>query len=143
MILNELIRSLPHTYPMLMIDRVVLIEGKTTITKNEIKRSNPFVDKNNVLSELAYIELMAQTSGVFLEYQNRQLGDGYHSALGFLMSVSSFEIFDSLKVEDEVEVTARLENGIDNYFIFKCNVRKGDKIISTGEIKIYAQYWDL
>jgi predicted hotdog family 3-hydroxylacyl-ACP dehydratase len=136
--LNKLISELPHRPPMLMIDEVTIVEERKAVTKNKIKLNNPFIHKDNTLSETAYIELMAQTCAIFL-VANREKKDDEKAQLGFLIGISNFEINSGLMANDEVIVSSTIVNGIDNYFIFKCSIENDNKNIAIGDIKIYAQ----
>lgn len=136
--LNSLISELPHKEPMLMIDEVLSVEERKAVTKNKIKTTNPFIHKDNSLSETAYIELMAQTCAVFL-VANRNKDNEGKAQLGFLIGISKLEIKSGLRAGDEIIVNSSIFNGIDNYFIFNCSIEKNNKTIATGDIKIYAQ----
>ena len=147
--INDYIVLLPHGYPIKMIDKVLELNEKISKTSCIIKMTNPFLEKDNSLSEMAYIELIAQTSAIFLIYQ-RYANKGYTmddllkikeegGSLGFLVSITMLKIFSSISVSDEVEVLVTLTDVMDDYYGFKANIIHEKKIISSGELSIYAE----
>ena len=137
--LNRLLKKLAHKFPMLMLDEVLEADDKMALTRSIIKTSNPFIKKDNTLSEFAFIELMAQTVAV-------QVGFVYDSSdqkapsVGFLLGLKPFECHSQLSLNDEVVVTAFLEHSLDNFKIFRCTVKKEEKVIAMGVLKIYEQH---
>ena len=137
--LNRLLKKLPHKFPMLMLDEVLEADDKMALTRSIIKTSNPFIKKDNTMSEFAFIELMAQTVAV-------QVGFVYDSSdqkapsMGFLLGLKPFECHSQLSLNDEVVVTAFLEHSFDNLKIFRCTVKKEEKVIAMGVLKIYEQH---
>lgn len=137
--LNSLLKKLPHKFPMLMLDKVIGADDKMAVTRSIIKTSNPFTKKDNTLSEFAFIELMAQTAAVQIGFVYESSGKKTPS-MGFLLGLKLFECLSPLFLNDEVVVTAVLEHSLDNFKIFRCTVKKEEKIIAMGVLKVYEQH---
>jgi 3-hydroxyacyl-[acyl-carrier-protein] dehydratase len=78
---NEIMRYLPHDYPVLLLDRVTEIEdgirgvGVKNVTANEECFKGHFPG-NPILPGALIVEAMAQTAAVVLGYGARESGDG-------------------------------------------------------------------
>ncbi len=144
---GELITLLPHKYPILMVDQVIDIDPKFSITKNTIKAYNPFVHENS-LAEPAHIELMAQTTATIMLYCHykdnpillKEFRESGKAKLipGYLVTLKNFIVYSGLTVEDEIIVSSTKTHEIDEYYSFECEIKKGNLLIAKGELAIYA-----
>lgn len=136
--LQQIIPLLPHKTPMLMLHQILEIGPEKAVTLNTIEKINPFLDCNGILSEFAYIELMAQTAAAFLVHYYYQ--QGYQeTTLGYVIGISAFEILQILRLGQIVTVTAHLTHSIDQYHVFKVEVQANQNCAASGELKIYAK----
>ncbi len=143
----ELIALLPHKYPILMVDQVIDISPKFSITKNTIKAHNPFIHEN-FLAESAHIELMAQTTATIILYCHykdnpillKEFRESGNTKIlpGYLVTLKDFTVHSTLTVEDEIIVTSTKTYEIEDYYSFDCEIKKGNELITKGEIAIYA-----
>ncbi|GMT49506.1 MAG: hypothetical protein IEMM0008_1045 [bacterium] len=144
---TELIELLPHKYPVLMVDTVIKITTEVSVTQNKVKSYNPFIC-NHQLAESAFIELMAQTTAttiLFCHYKDNPslLRDFRESGKakmlpGYLVTIKDLNVYSSLAVEDEFQVTSTKIYELEDYYSFDCLIHKGDKLIAEGVISIYA-----
>ncbi len=144
---TELITLLPHKYPILMVDTVIKISSENSVTQNKVKPYNPFICDHQ-LAEPAFIELMAQTTAtviLFCHYKDnpsllkdfRESGKAKMTP-GYLVTVKDLNVYSSLAVEDEFQVTSTKIYELEDYYSFNCLIYKGDKLITGGVISIYA-----
>ena len=106
---DEILRSLPHSFPFRMIDRILDIEkGKRAIALKNVSMDEPYFlghfPKEPILPGVLILEAMAQTGGLAFE--------------------SSFE-----KGEEGIPVLARIEE-----FRLKKRVIPGDQLIIEAEV---------
>jgi 3-hydroxyacyl-[acyl-carrier-protein] dehydratase len=106
---DEILRSLPHSFPFRMIDRILDIEkGKRAIALKSVSMDEPYFlghfPKEPMMPGVLILEAMAQTGGLAFE--------------------SSFE-----KGEEGIPVLARIEE-----FRLKKRVIPGDQLIIEAEV---------
>lgn len=107
--IDEILKNLPHAFPLRMIDRVLEIEkGKKAIALKNVSIDEPYFlghfQNNPVMPGVLILEAMAQTGGLAFQ--------------------SSFE-----KGEEGIPVLARIEE-----FRWKREVIPGDQIIIEAEV---------
>lgn len=146
--LNDYIDLLPHSHPIKMIESIQSMNVSECISMGVISKDNPFLYEDQSLSEMAYIELMAQTSAVYLVYHKylKKIND-YNEVkrkkeslenLGYLVTMNSLNFNSCLKLGDQFLVKSKFENKIDNFDIFKCEIYILEELISSGEITVYS-----
>jgi predicted hotdog family 3-hydroxylacyl-ACP dehydratase len=84
----DVVDLLPHKPPMVLLDRVVMVEALRAATAVKIRPGIPFFRDGGV-SSLAGIEYMAQTVAILSGWSDR--GKGIAPKLGFLLSVREYE----------------------------------------------------
>jgi 3-hydroxyacyl-[acyl-carrier-protein] dehydratase len=107
--IDEILKNLPHAFPLRMIDRVLEIEkGKKAIALKNVSIDEPYFlghfENDPVMPGVLILEAMAQTGGLAFQ--------------------SSFE-----KGEEGIPVLARIEE-----FRWKRGVIPGDQIIIEAEV---------
>ncbi|OCG18191.1 ApeP family dehydratase [Gilliamella sp. WF3-4] len=133
------IHYLPHENPMVMVEKVHLINDEQCICSVQVNKNGilaPFLDENNTLPNLYAIELMAQTIGVW---------NGYHGIinnrkpqLGMLLggrsiktSLSSFPHYSHLIIHANLVLfDTKLAN-------FDCQIKIGDQSVVSGKLNVY------
>lgn len=147
--LNDYIVLLPHGKPILMVEKLLEVDDKHCKTECAISDDNPFLEDDSTLSEMACIELIAQTTALFLIF-GRYGNKGYTlddllkiksegGSLGFLVTIRSLDFASKLKAGDHVTVDAFLDSHADDFYNFKGSILFQDNVIANGEITIYAE----
>lgn len=137
---------IPHRAPMIMLDKILSIQGFEIKTSYVIKQDSILVFGNQIL-ETGLIENFAQTSFVFLkalfadetntDFQNPE------QTLGFISSIKNLHIKELPKVDDELITTTEVD------LVFKSPVLKiidvkgytqvNNKIVFESEMKMLVQ----
>lgn len=116
---------IPHREPMVMVDRVVSINGLQTKTSLLIVSDNLFVS-NGRLSEMGMLENIAQTSFIFLNHffaeQHTKVLTKNTDTLGFISTISSAEVFFSPVVGQVLETATETELVFSSDSLKICNI---------------------
>lgn len=116
---------IPHREPMVMVDRVVSLDGLQTKTAYHITPKNLFIS-NGELSEMGMIENVAQSSFIFLHYffeeQDEDMWKKEHETLGFISAITSAEVFFTPRVDQILETTTRTELVFSSDSLKICNI---------------------
>ncbi|NUF48703.1 ApeP family dehydratase [Gilliamella sp. ESL0250] len=130
---------LPHEKPMVMVEKVHLIDDEQCICSVQVNKNGilaPFLNENNELPNLYTIELMAQTIGVW---------NGYHGIinnkkpqLGMLLggrsiktSLPTFPHYSNLIIHANLVLfDTKLAN-------FDCQIKIDDQCVVSGKLNVY------
>ncbi|MDH5681344.1 MAG: hypothetical protein OEZ36_07150 [Spirochaetota bacterium] len=147
--INSYLLLLPHDKPIRMVSKILEISDKHSETICQIDQDNPFLKDNGILSELANIELIAQTAAIMLIF-NRYENKGFsleellrikenENNLGFLVTISNLSFLSQIMARDNFRVRVDLNNHIDDYYAFSGMVYMKDILVAKGDMTIYAE----
>lgn len=125
--------ALPHSYPFLLIDKVLEIEqGKrVACVKNVSYNDEVFHGRSAddpVFPEVYIIEAMAQTSGLLL--------DGKGSRGAYLSMIRDMRFHTQVKSGDRLVIVSSLFHGLPPLFVFEVKALVGDDVAAQGEITL-------
>lgn len=124
---------LPHSYPFLLIDRVVEFDaGKRVVCLKNISCNEDMFQgcpPDNALFPSVYIvEAMAQTSGLLLD--NRRSGGA------FLSMMKDVLFHKAVRPGDCLMITSSLFHALSPLFMFQVTVRVEDELVAEAEITL-------
>jgi radical SAM protein with 4Fe4S-binding SPASM domain len=128
-------RVVPHKPPMLMIDRLVEVLERASVSEMTVRGEMPFVSAEGVLDEAAYPEIISQA--IAAQEGFRKIGSRNPELEGFLLGVKKMEIMGSAKVGDTLRVSVFKTAKFGDFGIIKGKVYRGDKLLARGEIKVW------
>jgi predicted hotdog family 3-hydroxylacyl-ACP dehydratase len=126
--------NIPQKPPMVMVDRIVGIADKTTITSFVIRPDNIFCE-NGCFREPGMIENMAQSAaaGAGAKPGIKQ-GE---APIGFIGGIKNLKIIDFPKVGDEISTTVTVTHEIFDATIVQAEITLYDRLIASCELKIF------
>ncbi|MBI0153386.1 3-hydroxy-fatty acyl-ACP dehydratase [Gilliamella sp. W8128] len=130
---------LPHKTPMIMIDKVHLVNNEQSICSVKVTKDgilSPFLNRDNQLPNFFAIELMAQTIGVW---------NGYHDAkknhspqLGMLLGGRAIKnTLPAFPLNSELLITANLVLFDTKLANFDCQITINQQCVSSGKLNVY------
>ncbi len=142
--LNQYIDQLPHGYPIRMIEEVVQCNDKCVVTNGIVSSQNPFLQENNILCESAYLEIIAQSSGIYIirnSTPNHLFASKQQSQtkIGYLTIVHQLDIYNLLSLNNSFQTTVHLSHYTDQFYTFKAEIRSNNILYSEGEISLYVK----
>ena len=126
-----------HRPPMLLVDKVLEIDGDFARTSFEIKPDNIFLNKNNVLERSAQIEMMAQALAASNAYNSKI--NNKPTQKGFLVMLKNINFYNDAKCGDILECNINIVD-----FIAQTHIAQGKlfnqegTLLCEGEIRIYC-----
>lgn len=117
-----------------MIDRIVSIEGKTTVTAFTIRGDNIFCE-NGLFREPGLIENMAQTAAAGAGLKPG-IKEG-EAPLGFIGGIRNLKIFALPGEGDELTTRVTVEHEVFDATVVNGKIFLGDQIIAECELKIF------
>ena len=131
---DEILDLIPQKPPMVMIDKLLYSDDKSTKTSLTINKKNIFCE-NGYFTEPGIIENMAQTAAVRIGYQARL--DKKDTPLGFIGDIKNLKIFFLPKINENLITTITLENMILTALIINAEAYCGERKIAECKMKIF------
>lgn len=136
---KELEKILPHKFPMILINRVIVcnVQNKTLISETDITKNSLFFDeKLNAVPIWVGVEYMAQTVGALA---------GIHAVategavkMGFVIGARNYECF-----APNFELGKCLTTKVEQLFFdsqlgaFNCEIFDGDKKLAQAQLNVF------
>ena len=128
-------RLVPHKPPMLMIDTLLTIRERASVSEMEVRGDSIFLGANGTLDEASYAEIISQAIAAqdgFKNLENRRLGSE-----GFLLGIKNLEILGNARIGDKLTVHVYKVARYGEFGIIKGEVFRGADLIAKGEIKLW------
>lgn len=130
---------IPHRAPMVMVDRVLGVDGLDTNTAFTVTDDCLFV-ANGALSEMGMLENLAQTSFIFLNYffikPDEALWDKSKNNLGVISTILDLQVHSLPRIGEELHTHTVTELVFTSDFLKICNIQ--GTISVEGEIALQA-----
>jgi 3-hydroxyacyl-[acyl-carrier-protein] dehydratase len=131
----KLLKLLPHRYPLMLVDRIVEIEGDETavgiknVTMNEPHFQGHFPDQP-VMPGVLIIEAMAQTAGAIC--LNARGGD--KPSLVYFMTIDNAKFRKPVVPGDQLRIHVRKTKQRRDIFRFICEARVDGSLVAEAEV---------
>jgi 3-hydroxymyristoyl/3-hydroxydecanoyl-(acyl carrier protein) dehydratase len=127
-----MVRELPHTYPFLLVDRVLMREPERwAVTLRSLTRNDPLMDDDGQLAPALVVEVMAQTAG--LAIGAAKLGKPI-----VLARVDRFRCRPPFRAGDQLLVTARVVRRLGGSVKERAVVRVGNRWRAAGDLVLHG-----
>lgn len=130
---------IPHRPPMVLVDRVVRVDGLETETAFSVT-SDCFFVADGVLSEMGMLENLAQTSFIFLNYffikPDEVLWDKKKDNLGVISTIVNLDVSVLPKVGQALHTHTQTELVFTSDFLKICTIQ--GTISVDGKIALQA-----
>jgi hypothetical protein len=132
--IENIIPLIPQEPPFVMVSKLLHTDVNITRSSFTVNGDNVFV-KDNLFQEAGLMENIAQTAalraGYLAEIEDRPV------AIGYIGAVSSFEIFDLPKVDDEIITEITVENQIFDITVLSGRVWLNKNLMAKCEMKLF------
>jgi len=125
----------PHKLPMLIVNRLLSVKERGSISEVEISKDTMFVSENGRLDEAAYPELIAQSIAAQDGFRKMRNGNG--GSKGLLLGVKNMDILGTAHVGDKLQISVSKVAKYGGFGVIKGEIFRGDAIIARGEIKVW------
>ncbi len=128
-------RVIPHKPPMLLIDRLLEIGDRVSLSEMTVRRDMIFVDDDGKLDDSSYPEIMSQA--VAAQEGFRRMGSSRPLVEGFLLGVKKLEILGEAHVGDTLRVSLFKASRFGDFGMLDGRVYNGEVLVARGEIKVW------
>lgn len=137
---------LPHRFPMLMVDMILVMDEEKVETVFEIKENNIFV-QNNLFIEAGLIENAAQTCSsivakdYYVDANNKDKEDV--NVVGFISAIKTLKIHKLPTIGTTIKTISVLVSKFvtDDYSLctMSCQTFNNQELLLEGEINLFIQ----
>ncbi|WP_426670192.1 3-hydroxyacyl-ACP dehydratase [Mucilaginibacter sp. McL0603] len=131
---ENIIPLIPQKPPFVMVGKLLYTDAELTRSSFTVNGDNVFV-KDSLFQEAGLMENIAQTAALRAGYL-AQIEDK-PVAVGYIGAVSSFEIFDLPKVDDEIITEITVENQIFDITVLSGKVWLNENLMAKCEMKLF------
>ena len=131
---EEIMKLLPHRYPMLLVDRVLECDDeKRIVAVKNVTVNEPFFQGHfpgmPIMPGVLQLEAMAQAGGILL---NRMKGDG--GGIPYFMSIDKAKFRKVVRPGDQMRIVVEIMNIRARSAKFKGQVFVDDALVSEAEL---------
>jgi radical SAM protein with 4Fe4S-binding SPASM domain len=131
----EASRLVPHRHPMLLIDRLVEMKERASVSEMTVRADSIFVNGTGTLDEAAYPEIISQA--IAAQEGFRKLGSREAQPEGFLLGVKKLEVLGTARIGDTLRISVFKAAKYGDFGIVNGEVSRGTEIIARGEVKVF------
>lgn len=124
------VRELPHAYPFLFVDRVLMVEPNAwAAVRKTVSRNEAFVGTDGLLPPILLCEMMAQAAGLAVAVQQ---GDA-----AVLAAVDRFRCRPPIVAGDELLVIVRVVRRFGANVKARAVIRSNDRVRAAGDLMLH------
>ena len=136
---NEDIKNLiPQRDPIMMVDKLIDVDGDVAVTSLTVRDDNYFIDENGLLAEPGLIEHIAHSASAFAGYRAMASG-AVIPPVGYIGEGKRFHCYRRPYVDDELRTVITMGTEIAGVTVITGEIRLGDEIIADTQMKIFIE----
>jgi len=134
-----LLELLPHRYPMLLVDKIVEIDGDNSgvgiknVTFNEPQFQGHFPGRP-VFPGVMLIEAMAQTAGAMCVLESKKKGDGGKPSVVYFMTIDKVKFRKPVGPGDTIRFHMTKQRQRANMWWYRGEAKVDGKLVAEGEV---------
>ena len=126
---------IPHGPPLCLVHRLLEYEDRCGLIETSLAAENILLGDDGSLNRSALVEMIAQSYASVKGYEH--LLEGRPVKRGFLVGIRSIEFRGRSFQGDRLEILVQREGGIGDFAVVRGEVRRKDKVIASGVIKLW------
>ncbi|MFA7274760.1 MAG: hypothetical protein WC044_12900 [Crocinitomicaceae bacterium] len=131
---SEIKKYIPQREPFIMVDGLKSADESGFLSSFEIQENNLFLEEN-LLSESALVENIAQTCAAGFGYLNSLIKEG-EAKLGFIGAVTKLEVLAEIGVKAQVETRVNILSSFETIHLIEGTASSNGKEIVRCQMKI-------
>lgn len=134
--IHKILKLLPHRYPILLVDRVLELEGyRRAVGIKNVTVNEPFFNGHfpgqPIMPGVLIIEAMAQAGGVLTQLT---LGRDAQSKLFYMVKVDKARFSKQVVPGDVLEMHVEIKRVIRNMAVYDCVAKVDGEIVACAEV---------
>ncbi|MBI5056066.1 MAG: radical SAM protein [Nitrospirae bacterium] len=132
---TEAAKLVPHKPPMLMVNKLMEVKERASLSEAEIPADAIFAGEDGRLDEASYPEIISQA--IAAQDGLKHAGNGGPKSQGLLLGIKNLEILGSAHAGDKLLVSVSKVARFSEFGIIKGEIFKGEDLIARGEITVW------
>ncbi len=125
---------IPHGDPMRLVDTLHSVGERIATAGVTVRADMPFVDEDGVLSDAAFLEMIAQAAAAMGGFGKRGKGRGREA--GLMLGTRNLEILGEARIGDQLSIEVFKSARLGEFGIVEGCVRRQADVLARGEIKV-------
>jgi radical SAM protein with 4Fe4S-binding SPASM domain len=126
---------IPQKKPMRLVDTLVRVGERSAVAHVEVRENSPFVRRDGMLDDAAYIEILAQSMAAANGFRWRGVNGNGHK--GLLLGARNLVVKGRARVGDQLVVSVFKEARLGDFGIIRGRVARNGDLLAEGEIKVW------
>jgi len=131
----DAVRLVPHKPPMLLIDRLLEVKERASVSEVRVREDMVFVGEDGKLDDVSYPEIISQAIAAMEGF--RTLGTRSAQTEGFLLGIKNLEVLGGACVGDILRIAVFKVAKLGDFGIIRGEVINGSTVIARGEVKVW------
>ncbi len=128
-------KLVPHKAPMLLIDRLLEMKERSSVSEMTVKADSIFVNGTGTLDDASYPEIISQA--IAAQEGFRKLGSRETQPEGFLLGIKKLEVLGKARIGDTLRISVVKTAKYGDFGIVNGEVRRNGDVIARGEVKVF------
>jgi len=128
--------NIPQKPPMVMVDHIVAVNDKTTVTSFLIREDNIFIE-DGFFREPGLIENIAQSAAAGIAAKSEKTDE--EPKLGFIGAIRELKIHRLPRAGDEIRTSVTVTHEILNATVVTGEIRLHDELLAACELRIFLE----
>ncbi len=133
--IKQILRMLPHRYPMVLVDRVLEIEGdRRAVGVKNVSINEPFFQghypASPIMPGVLIVEAMSQLAGLMLSRKLERTGK-----VAVLLSLEGVKLRRPVIPGDQLLLKAEAVRATSRFGDVRCSAYVGDRLVSEAQVK--------
>ncbi|HEX9021883.1 MAG TPA: radical SAM protein [Nitrospirota bacterium] len=128
-------RLVPHKPPMLLIDRLIELKERESLSEMTVRKDMVFVGEDGMLDDASYPEIISQALAAMEGL--RKFGSRSAGRSGLLLGIKNLEIFSSARAGDTLQISVVKIAKYGDFGIIRGEIRNNGVLVARGEVKAW------
>ncbi len=125
---------IPQSKPMQFVDTLISLGERSATVETDIKADCPMLDEQGILSETAFVEIIAQACAAHNGFRTRHKKDEHQ---GYLLGAKKVKILNQVRVGEHLKIMIHKEAKFGDFGVISGRIYRDNECVAEGEIKVY------
>lgn len=131
-------RFIPQREPIIMVDRLVDVNGNEAVAAFIIRTDNFFIDEGGLLAETGLIEHIAQSASAVAGYRAVEAG-AVQPPVGYIAEIKKFRCHRRPAPGEELLTKVTFGTEVGGVTLISAETRAGGGLLAETQMKIYVK----
>lgn len=141
---QQIMQTLRHRYPFLLVDKIVNQEAEGFLVQKNISFNEPYFlghfPEEPIYPGALIIEFMAQSAGLYIRFASEGQLKG---AKGYMVAVNKVKFFKKVEPGNVLRCSVDIKSKLNSFHTFKCMVSNEDNDkVAEGEIVLVLEQFE-